>query len=425
VEVLARVAVRQLLHIVSVALLLVSNAQAAVQGIGEEDYPVAQSEEEKKELVLGLHGGIAVNYKNDSNIYRSRYISREVDSAILKSGENVVGDTAISLIPSLLYKGEALNRHPYSLNLVGEFARYQKYSTEDYDDLYALADMTLDLTKRLDINLEANYIKSHDARAVPASRINFDLRPDQWELGRLFAEIVYGRKTNKAQLKAFVEGIARPYTNNRQQTRSRNRLKGGATFFLNTSPKMSLLAAVTFADIDYYHGATPIDLSSLESNFSLGIRWEATGKTTGQIKVGYLVKDLEDESLRDFAGLSAQATILWEPKTYSRVKLLIQRRTDESIQYDSSYFVTTRLAASWEHDLKENLTFALRFDGQNDRYSAERDDDLLDYAVDLDYDMNKRLDIGFRYIYSLKTSNMENTDYIANIFLLKIALKTL
>jgi hypothetical protein len=249
--------------------------------------------------------------------------------------------------------------------------------------------------------------------------------PDSWELGRLFAEIVYGRKTNKAQIKAYVEGIRRPYNNNGQETRSRNRIMGGATFFYNWRPKTSFLAAISASDIDYYHGATPIDLSSLEIDYSLGIRWEASAKTTGQIKVGYLTKDLEDNELKDFSGVSATATVIWEPKTYSKVKLLIQRRTDESIQVDSSYFVTTRLAVSWHHDFTDDFTFALLFDGQNDKYSAERDDDLLDYGIDLDYDMSNRINFSARYVHSLKKSNVEDTDYVANIFMLRITLKTL
>lgn len=423
-RILAKIAVFQLVGVFITVFLVIADVHAAVQGISEEDYPVSQSEEEKEELPLGAHFGLSANYKNDDNIYRSRYVSEEIDSNILRPGENVVGDTAISLIPSLLYKGEA-GRHPYSLNFVGEFARFQKYSTENYDDLYSLAEITLDLTKRLDVNLTANYIKSHDARAVPASRLNIDLKPDLWELGRLFVEAIYGRKTNKAQIKAYAEGIQRPYTNNRQQTRSRNRITGGAVFYYNMRPKTSLLAEVSLADIDYYNGATPIDLSSLETDLSLGIKWEATGKTTGQIKVGYLTKNLKDYELKDFSGISVKATVLWEPKTFSRVKLLIQRRTDESIQVDSSYFLTTRLAASWEHDLSDDLTFALRFDGQNNKYSYKRDDDLIDYAVDLDYEMNRRLNLGCRYVNSQKTSNVENTDYVANIFMLKIALKTL
>lgn len=370
--------------------------------------------EEEETIGPGLYPAITVSYLSDSNIFRT--------------DENENSDEIFKALPSLTLKS-MFRKHTFEGSYFVEIFRYREFDDEDFEDQYLDGDLMLDLTRRLQLEFIGDYASAHEMRGTPGTRLAISREPDTWWASRIAGKIIYGRRESKNQLILTAEGYRRRYTNNEQEPRSRNRQIYTLTFFHNRKERTRFVLEGKYKTFDYFDKRAPIDLTSVEKSILLGITWEATAKTTGTFKIGWLGKDLDDPAIPDFSGLSLESEIVWEPRTYSEFTLMLVRATKESPQTIGSFFVSTEVGLVWDHEFNDRTTLHSKLHYQRDQYETisdiPRDDDLFGANFEIEYNIWRWVDFGVSYEYGTRRSNFPDIDFIAHIFTAAISFDTM
>ena len=193
--------------------------------------------------------------------------------------------------------------------------------------------------------------------------------------------------------------------------------------FYNLGPKTSALLELTQKNIDYVTDGTNTR-DSTERYVHIGARWEATAKTTGELKFGTYDKDFDSPNRPDVDGTSLAANITWSPRTYSSVTLTALTRPNETSTGDDSY-TSNYYTLAWQHGLNDKLSLNANVFSGTDDYdgvNSTRKDDLLNYGVGVSYAFKRWLSVGLNYDYSKRDSTDAASDYEANIYTLSVSL---
>lgn len=355
----------------------------------------------------GFFPSVELAYQHDDNIFRQE--------------NNEESDDIFSISPDLVWRW-FLGKHRLTANYRGDYATYDTNDNEDYDDHFLSAGLLLDLTPKFNVDLQANHSDAHEARGSSGVTPGVTAEPNEWEEDRLFGQLTYGRRIAKAQFQLELEGRELDFTNNNQDFRDRDTNGVTGRFFYNLGPKTSVILEATNRDIDYTTSSAPRDLDSEERFYHVGLRWEATYKTTGELKVGRFDKDFDSPTEEDTDGTSVVGTVTWEPRTYSRFIFTALRQPNETATADSSY-TSESVSADWQHDFSSRVTLNANISDGTDDYTGTREDDLFDAGLGLSYKMRRWLDLGARYSYSERDSNAALASFEDNIFMLTATLR--
>ena len=199
------------------------------------------------------------------------------DANVFRTERNIRDDFFWSLRPAASLNG-VFSKHSYRLGYEGDYATYSDFGTEDFYDHRFLGDTRLDLTRKLDLVFGAQYWLGHDPRGSLGNRIIVPGDLDRWQEYRVKAELVVGREIARAQIIPWVEFSGMRYTNNGQSIRDFDRqdfrLRGRWRF----TSRLYGLAEGGYANITHLDSRNTLDRT--ETDFLLGIGWQATAKTS-------------------------------------------------------------------------------------------------------------------------------------------------
>lgn len=341
---------------------------------------------------------------------------------VLRTQGDSVSSGVFGLTPTLGYRGH-VGKHDYELDYTGQYARYLEASSEDFADHRIGGRFRLDATPKLDFIFDASSEWAHDSRGGVDTGLDVSPRPDRWRRQGLSVEMVLGRDSSRGQIRLVLGGDALRYTNNGQDDRDRDGSELGGSFYYRYGPKTRFLVELGQSRIDYLRPRSDaLDLNSSEYRLMGGVQWQATAKTRGELRAGWLAKDLKDPSLPDFSGVGLQANVSWAPKSYSVVQLQAKRVTGESVQPGASYYVSNRLSLAWNHALTERWLLNVQGSGEGVEFSDGRRDDLLELAVGLDYRLWRWLRLGAEYSHARRGSNLEAARYDSDALTLRLSL---
>jgi len=315
------------------------------------------------------------------------------------------------------YLNGAVGKHRIRLGYEGNVAFYAGLGTENFDDHLLLAEMKLDLRRKLKATAAANLQFGHDARAGTDVRVAQSKTPDQWTQRRISAELLLGRRVAKTELALRAEYSELRFTNNGQSSRNRDELGVRVTSYWNLGPKLSLVVQPKVAYINFIDPASGLD--SRELNLLAGIRWKATVKTTGEVKVGYQTKDFYSASEENFSGLAWQGMISWKPKSFTTVRLRTARETQESAEPGAN-LVNSHADLEWRHGFTRRLEARSGMTFDRSAFSDGREDNSVGFRANLDYALFRWLGIGAGYAYTRRGSTAPGADFSDNVFLVRL-----
>ena len=353
----------------------------------------------------GFYASVSANYSSDDNIFRQATAEKS--------------DDITSIAPELLFI-KTFGKHQFTAEYLGNYAKYDTSSTEDYTDHFVNLDLLLDLTRKFNINLQANYNKGHEGRGeagVAAAAISTDI--NEWDEKRLFAGFTYGRQTAKAQFELDIASTEIEYTNNNQSPRDRGNQIASLRGFYSIGNKTALFVEAKQNTVDYDQTAAS-DRDSTESFYHIGLRWDASYKTTGEVKVGSFDKDFDQVSRKDGDGTSYEALITWQPKTYSEFILGFSRSPQESA-IAADFYTSRLISLDWSHDFNSKLALNMYVsDGLDEYAESTREDKLTNAGFGFSYEFRRWLDVGLNYNYSKRDSTDNTADYTDNLVLLSV-----
>ena len=304
-----------------------------------------------------------------------------------------------------------------ALTYGGEYGIYASSDNDDYQHHSFSADAILEMNSRNKFTLGASTERLHDNRGTGSSEglaATSRNEPDEYDLNGVSALWEYGADTARfgASFNAAVSDIE--YSNNRLETqfRDRDEVSLQARLYGRVQSKTRFFVELEAREIEY--DTLPITGGSLDSDqdtFSVGVVWEATGKTTGTVKIGTTDKEFSDAGSSDADLTTWEVEVLWSPRTYSNVHFTSSsspRETNGTGTYIDSRSHQVRWTHDWSSLLHTNMSFAV---GTDEYDNDPRSDDRTDYSVGVNYDLARWINLGLSYSYQDLDSNTAVFDH--------------
>lgn len=329
------------------------------------------------------------------------------DDNVFRTENNTRSDSFWILQPRVYLNGLA-GKHSYVLGYEGDYADYFDYSSEDFDDHRIFADGVVDISRKLDLKLGAQYWWSHDPRGSLGNRIFVPGDLDTWEEYVVDGSLVIGREITRAQIIPSLAFSGRTYTNNNQGIRDYNRQDYGLRGRWRFTPRLYGLADVGYAVIDHTDPSNLLDRS--ETEFLVGVGWLATAKTSGEAMFGILNRDFDNPLYGSTNSPTWDIRIHWDPKPYSKVTVFAQRLSEENAGGVGSFLADT-YGVLWNHAFSERLMLDTGLDYTVAKYDSPREDDYYGFDIRLTYGLTRWLDVSGIYRYLGRRSNVPGIDY--------------
>lgn len=270
----------------------------------------------------------------------------------------------------------------YAVKYSGTFTQFSKSKIDDFNDhnLSAFADNKW--TTRFQSLVNLNYAKGHDGRNAVLTG-----NKEIWHTTELNGMGHYGAEGAVGQFELAAGQVSKRYdSNNSGATQFYNHDKAivKGTFFYRVAPATQMFVEAGATNFKYLV-ASPKPLDSTEQRYMAGVKWEATAKTTGSIKIGTLKKSFNSALRQNGTATVWDADVTWSPKTYSKFDASLHQaaREDGSV---GGYKISQDSDFSWSHDWSGFVTSALSLgDGVDKFQGGLRTDKRQTYALKATY----------------------------------------
>jgi exopolysaccharide biosynthesis operon protein EpsL len=137
---------------------------------------------------------------------------------------------------------------------------------------------------------------------------------------------------------------------------------------------------------------SPVDRFYTQTEYNLLGDWTVTGKLIARGKIGYVQRENDSLSQRDFSGLTGRLSADYYPTGKTILNWTVYREIENSADVSASYQLNsgTSLGAAWlatsKITLRANTTFENRsFEGDTGVVGIQRDEDILSGSLSLNY----------------------------------------
>lgn len=200
------------------------------------------------------------------------------------------------------------------------------------------------------------------------------------------------------------------YTYKAYEGSNYNEQKMGARISYKLLTKINTLAEFTMGRTDY-------DTGSLNSNYyesSIGAQFKETAKTTGIFKIGYRIRDYEDEELDQFGGVVFSLESKTRLTALTNISVLLRRSQEEVVYFTrdiGNYYDLNSLYLTLSRKLTSKLESNLSSYYQLQDYPAgSTDEDIQDistwgFRTTLNYKIQKWLSADLSYWHEDRSSD--------------------
>lgn len=301
--------------------------------------------------------------------------------------------TVTSITPNVVV-GLPTQGQMYALKYAGNYTQFASSKIDDFNDhnFEAFADNIW--TSRLNSLVNVGYAKGHDGRNAVLFR-----NKELWHATAFSAMGHYGAEGAIGQFELAAGQTAKRYdSNNGGATQfydnDKTDLKG--TFFYRVAPATQMFVEASNAKYRYVVASVrPLD--STEQRYMVGVKWEATAKTTGNVKLGTLKKSFDSALRQNGTATVWDADVSWSPKPYSKFEASLHQtaREDGSV---GGYIVSQDSDFRWSQDWSGFVTSALSLgDGVDKFQGGLRTDKRQTYALKATYGFRTWLRAGLEY----------------------------
>jgi len=337
------------------------------------------------------------------------------DSNVTLRSTNKIASSFYTLSPGLTLATRG-GVHRYYARYQGNYGFYASSSRDDYEDHAVALGANSEWTSRLRTRLNYDFFRGHDPRGATAAAVN---APDRWDTNVLRGFVAYGARGAQGNIEADLGIGNKRYATNRTVTAARDyeHADVGGAFYLRLRPSVYGFVQARAGRFDYNTNTT---LDSTEMRYFAGLRWEATAKTQGAVKGGYMTKSFSDASRPDASSYTYDASVKWSPLTYS-VFLLSGVRTFSEQTSGGSYILTDNATVVWNHDWSSRVRSTLLYGhGRDVHEGINRTDTRQNVGVKASYGFRRNLRLGGEVRNEERSSNVANVDYKRTVVLITV-----
>lgn len=341
--------------------------------------------------------------------------------------ENDEVDDFITVISPSVNLQSQWSRHALNVGASADIGRYADNGDEDYEDYNAFANGAVDITRRSRVTGGVSYSELHEDRSSPDD-VN-GIEPTEYSV--LAGDVAFRQQFNRLNARVFTQvrridfddvtaagGI--PINND---DRDRDEYEVGTRLGYEIVPSYEAFVRLTYNERKYDAATDDNGIQRDSNGYEAvgGIRLDLTGKTFGDVFVGYRNQEYDDPTLDSVSGLSYGAALTWNATTLTTAKLNLSRTLEETTANGASGYFANRAGLTVDHELLRNMligggaSYTL-----NDYEGIDREDDVVGFNLYAKYLWNRYLNLSAGYNRTSRDSNIAGVDYDRNVFLVKI-----
>jgi len=355
---------------------------------------------------------LSMDLQDNDNIFRR--LDDEQDSLILITAPRI--DASLQ---------DGVNRYNFHAEIID--GSYRATSEDDFTDWSIGGEAHMELDSRNIFDLNLRHFSTHENRGTGLSQYReLPLKPhfvDQQEAGLRYQ---FGNENSNGRLVFDTSFLGYEYTSSTAFTDefSYDRVNLGGTFYLNVLARTELLFQVLHTTVDYSDDPSrgnPLGFNSRDSDETyayVGVAWEATGTTTGTIKIGVGEKDFASNSRVDIDEPSYEASLSWAPLSYSILNFNAERSFDESFGLGDAREMT-EFGVTWDHNWSTRFATHVGASYQDfDYVGIDLSDTFEVYSAGISYAFARWLDLRMEFVSDTRDTNENLFGYEQNMLVL-------
>ncbi|MBF0381989.1 MAG: outer membrane beta-barrel protein [Magnetococcales bacterium] len=313
-----------------------------------------------------------------------------------------------------------VGKHDLTLSYEGLYGQVHSSSTDNYMDHDLKSSMVFDFRRWLGLELNVGRKWGHDEKGANDSIDSTD--PNEHTTDSYGFSTRIGGENTKGKIEFGASHLELDYTNNSVNTSGLeySKLSSNGSLYWEIMPKTSLQTGVIYSNYDYVINSVASDSS--DTFYFAGVDWSATGKTEGNIKIGYMEKIFDDSSKEDYGGFSWDVAVKWQPLSHSNFVLMTVRSPGEPTGV-GDHIVRDNSSLVWNHEWSDILFTKVQgsfstADYQGVGQSREDEEKIVDLGVG--YKINRWGMVNMGYSYAVRESNEDANDYTQNKFMVML-----
>ncbi|WP_170287253.1 outer membrane beta-barrel protein [Halioglobus maricola] len=268
------------------------------------------------------------------------------------------------------------------------------------------------------VELFGQHHKAHEERGTGltegGSLSRFTDTPVEYDEDRYGGTYFYGSGEGKGRLELGAEWQETDYTNYEIYTDGFDyeQVLYQGVFYWDVRPRTALVFDASYLDVTYLEERDRrASLDSDEIRLLMGVSWEASGKTRGEVKIGGYEREFEDPRRDKADGFAWDIKFNYRPKTYSSFDLTARQLSHETNGF-GDYIETQEYTFNWLRLFRRNWQSKLGVLFANDDYSGiEREDQRLHIEWTLQKPVKRWLDLGVGWRFEDRESDDDNFTY--------------
>jgi hypothetical protein len=314
--------------------------------------------------------------------------------------------------------------HQFWLNARAKVAAFDTSNSDDYADLSLQTAAMFNTSGKHRFEVDGRYLRGHHQNAVqrtrPAGVANESL--DRYAQAGVSLRYILGQPQARLRF-ALLGGVSdREYRNNRYATQFYDHKKNNVGFqaLYQLATKTTLVTGLGLAETEF--DATEAGFAKRDSetsSFFAGLRWLATAKTAGEVRVGYRATDFDSNSYSDEDRVYWNVLVDWRPTLRDKLALSTSRSQDVSRFSNVADVERTQYTVRWVRGWRGKYQTNLGVDYidvlyQGEVGSAARSDDVIRYVAGVKTKLGQKSTIGIGYVRSERNGDSSQFDYDAD-----------
>jgi hypothetical protein len=345
------------------------------------------------------------------------------DDNVFATERKTDGDFIFQFIPSVAIRSD-FSAHELHFRAGADVGRYADLTSENFIDYFTEAGGRYDITGSSAVNANVAYRKLHEDRGSPDAPTGAS---EPVEYSQTTTDLGYQQRFNRLVGRIGFNAIYENYddvtsnagTNLDQDNRDRWLYASKFRLGYDLVPGYTPFVQVTYTRTTYEHGIKPADSDTYEA--VVGTSFDLTGLLTGEVFVGYLTKNYDENVFDDFSGVTYGAALDWAVTQLTSLRGEASKHIEEGFGRTPTPRDRSTFQIGVDHELLRNVILSARALYQNDDYQgAPRNDDFYSLQAGATYTFNRNLYLRGTYTYSTRDSNLPGNDYDRNLIALKV-----
>jgi len=345
------------------------------------------------------------------------------DDNVFATENNKEGDFIFQILPTITAQSD-FSRHQLRFSAGADVGRYADQTSENYIDYFVTGAGRYDISGDSSVRANAAYRQLHEDRGDPDSP---NVASEPIEFTRTNAELAYQQRFNRVTGRIGIGAENENYddvasiigTTLNQDNRDRWAYSATGQVGYDLYPGYQPFLRFTYTRTEYDEGTPKPNSDNYEA--VIGTTLDLTSLLTGEIFIGYLARNYDEERFENFSGLAYGMKLDYAVTQLTSITGNIERGVDEGFGVAPNPRDRTTFRFGVDHELLRNVVLSAVAQYQMDDYqNTSQQDDFYLLQAGATYNINRNFYLRGTYSYTTRDSNFPGEDYDRNLFLLRV-----